>query len=291
MICVSGFCVSDKISSLLTEFNMIRVTILSLFLFTSSRADSMLDTVLTNIVNIEKQPSLWQSLKWLEPRLDDTPYDPDQELTTPEIAIRHGYTAETHTVKTEDGYLLTLHRIPCGKAGCKAQGGRGRGQPVFLQHGLLSSSADWLLAGPEKGLAYLLADAGYDVFLGNARGNTYSRAHVHMRNDEAAFWDFSWDEMAKYDLPAEIMYVYDLRAMEQGLNETERNMLYVGHSMGTTMMFALLASKPDFNDKIQAMFALAPVAYMTNVKSPIRLLAPLTKDIEVRLYSYFFSYE
>lgn len=264
---------------------MIGIKIFVLSLLSCIKADSMLDTVLTNIISIEQEPSsLWQSLKWLDPRYDNTPYNPDQDLATPEIAVRHGYTsAETHTVKTEDGYLLTLHRIPCGKNGCQAQGGRGRGQPVFLQHGLLSSSADWLLSGPEKGLAFILADAGYDVFLGNARGNTYSRKHISMKNYEAAFWDFSWDEMAKYDLPAEIDYVYELRAMEQDLNETERDMLYVGHSMGTTMMFALLASKPEFNDKIQAMFALAPVAYMTNVKSPIRLLAPLSRDMEVWL--------
>lgn len=45
-----------------------------------------------------------------------------------------------------------MHRIPCGRIGCEHVGKRGSGQPVFLQHGLLSSSADWLLSGPEKAL-------------------------------------------------------------------------------------------------------------------------------------------
>ena len=107
--------------------------------------------------------------------------------------------------------MLTVHRIPCGYIGCMKQGGKGLGQPVFLQHGLLSSSADWLLSGPEKGLAFILADLGYDVWLGNARGNTYSRRHVKMTNDETAFWDFSWHEMAKYDIPAEIDFIYKNR--------------------------------------------------------------------------------
>lgn len=129
----------------------------------------------------------------------------------PEIAVRHGYQAESHTLKTADGYLLTLHRLPCGRIGCTAQGGKGTGQPVFLQHGLLSSSADWLLSGPEKALAFILADAGYDVWLGNARGNTYSRKHVSFSSDETAFWDFSWHEMAMYDIPAEIDYLYNMR--------------------------------------------------------------------------------
>ncbi len=37
---------------------------------------------------------------------------------------------------------------------------------VLVQHGLLCSSADWLVLGPGKSLPYLLWDAGYDVFLG-----------------------------------------------------------------------------------------------------------------------------
>lgn len=128
----------------------------------------------------------------------------------PEIAIRHGYQAEAHTVLTADGYLLTLHRIPCSRKGC---GGlrRGSGQPIFLQHGLLSSSADWLLSGPEKALAFILADLGYDVWLGNARGNTYSRHHINMSNNDAKYWDFSWHEMAQFDLPAEIDFIYNYR--------------------------------------------------------------------------------
>lgn len=51
--------------------------------------------------------------------------------------------------------------------------------------------------------------------------------------------------------------------------------------MGTTMAFVMLASKPEYNDKIQAVFAMAPVAFMGHVKSPIRLLAPFSHDIEV----------
>ena len=43
---------------------------------------------------------------------------------------------------------------------------------VFLQHGLMASSADWVLSGPGHALAYQLWEAGYDVWLGNFRGNT-----------------------------------------------------------------------------------------------------------------------
>lgn len=81
-------------------------------------------------------PKVLNPLNWI-PKVPDTPYNPDSELSTPEIIVRHGYQAETHTVKTADGYLLNIHRIPCGRSGCN---GNAR-QPVFLQHGILASSA------------------------------------------------------------------------------------------------------------------------------------------------------
>jgi hypothetical protein len=82
-----------------------------------------------------------------------------------------GYPVETHVVATVDGYLLQVHRVPGGRAG-----GRG-GRPVFLQHGLLSSSADWVVTGPRHALAFLLADRGYDVWMGNFRGGTVATQH------------------------------------------------------------------------------------------------------------------
>ena len=40
-------------------------------------------------------------------------------------------------------------------------------------------------------VAFILADLGYDVWLGNARGNAYSKKHLYLDPEEEEFWDFS----------------------------------------------------------------------------------------------------
>lgn len=83
----------------------------------------------------------------------------------------------------------------------------GKRTPVYLQHGVLDSSLTWILNFPHQSLAYLLADEGYDVWLGNSRGNQFSMAHVEYTIEDDEFWEFSWDEMGLYDLPAMLNFV------------------------------------------------------------------------------------
>jgi hypothetical protein len=66
----------------------------------------------------------------------------------PQLVRKYGYPVESHTVLTADGYFLTLHRIPRGRKNA-TQHRRGA---VIVQHGILSSSADWVIIGPDKAL-------------------------------------------------------------------------------------------------------------------------------------------
>ena len=51
-----------------------------------------------------------------------------------------------------------------------------------------------------------MADAGYDVYLGNNRGNSYSRGHVHLdpSRDAKKYFDFSFAELGLHDVPAQL---------------------------------------------------------------------------------------
>ena len=53
-------------------------------------------------------------------------------------------------VTTEDGYILTMHRIPYSKNEPDSLANNKTRPVVFVQHGLLCSSADFLLADPPK---------------------------------------------------------------------------------------------------------------------------------------------
>ena len=173
-----------------------------------------------------------------------------------------GFTPETHVVVTEDGYILYLHRIV------------GDGPAVFCQHGLEDSSASWVLLGPDKGApAFRLAQAGYDVWLGNYRGNGYSREHTSLDPAQKEFWRFSWDEMAKYDLPAMLNFTLAHTGKEK--------IYYMGHSMGTTTYMAMNSMDPYWGDKVELAVFLAPVAYMQHMESPIKYLTPFLGILDV----------
>lgn len=171
-------------------------------------------------------------------------------------AILHpwGYPCQEYTVTTDDGFILGVQRIPYGRNKRPMISG----PPVFLQHGLFQGGDTWFENTPEQSLGFILADAGFDVWVGNVRGTRWSHGHVSLSRGAKEFWDWSWDELAGNDLPAMLELVY---------NVTKSQIYYVGHSQGTIMAFAAF-TEPRVMKMIGAAALLSPIAFLSNITSP-----------------------
>ncbi|XP_037466665.1 triacylglycerol lipase 2-like [Triticum dicoccoides] len=169
-----------------------------------------------------------------------------------------GYPCEEHTVTTVDGYILSLQRIPRGR---RASGG-GAGQPVLLQHGVLTDGMTWLLSSPEESLAYILADSGFDVWVVNNRGTRWSSRHVSLDSYSRRYWDWSWDDLVVNDMPSLVDYV---------CSHTGQKPHFLGHSMGTLVALAAF-SEGRTVDKLKSAALLTPVAYLSHMTTPLGIL-------------------
>lgn len=174
---------------------------------------------------------------------------------------------EQHFVETADGYILGVFRLRNPEL-VKAP-------VVLLMHGLMDSSIVWVNNGRERSLGLVLAELGYDVWLGNNRGNAWSRRHVSLNpNTDSRFWDFSFDEMGEFDLPAVVDFC--LQVSQQA------KLTYVGHSQGSTQLIAALSTESGrqaLGGKISHFVGLAPAVFEFHMKSVLmKAMAEMDAD-------------
>ncbi|KAK5941688.1 cholesterol esterase [Knufia obscura] len=179
-----------------------------------------------------------------------------------------GYYAEEHIVQTKDGYLLGVHRLPFKKGEEQVEvrvnaGSDSISKPVvYLHHGLLMNSEVWVcMTEEERCLPFQLANQRYDVWLGNNRGNKYSKKSTQCSPSSTRFWNFSIDDFAFHDIPDTINYILTATA--------QPSLSYIGFSQGTAQAFATLAIHPDLNDKVNLFIALAPAMSPAGLKNGI----------------------
>ncbi|OQD74284.1 hypothetical protein PENDEC_c011G03969 [Penicillium decumbens] len=183
-----------------------------------------------------------------------------------EICALFGYEAEEHIVQTGDGYLLGLHRLPYRKGEEGARVNQGAGsiskKVVYLHHGLLMSSEVWVaLTHEHRCLPFQLVEKGYDVWLGNNRGNKYAKKSVFFSPGSNEFWDFSIDQFAFHDIPNSIEYILEVTG--------QPSLSYIGFSQGTAQAFATLAIHPLLNRKVDVFVALAPAMAPSGLRNRI----------------------
>ncbi|XP_055469892.1 gastric triacylglycerol lipase isoform X2 [Psammomys obesus] len=163
------------------------------------------------------------------------PKNPEANMNISQMITYWGYPSEEYEVITEDGYVLGVYRIPYGRK--------------------ISENID----------------AGYDVWLGNSRGNAWSKKNLYFSPGSAEFWHFGFDEMAKYDLPATIDFIVQ--------KTRQKKIHYVGHSQGTTIGFIAFSTNPTLAEKIKMFYALAPVATVIYLPIPLKALTVIPEPI------------
>lgn len=176
-----------------------------------------------------------------------------------------GYKLEYINIVTEDKYHIGVHRIInpfFDKEVAK--------EPVILWHGMGGSSYQWLITSKrgrasnwktdknnngvkfdsvDDSLAITLANHGYDVFLPNMRGNQYSNKHESFDSSfNSKYWDFSIDDMIKYDAPSVVDKVIEITG--------KKKITYIGVSMGGMIAYGLLSDHPEYNEKISNLITL-----------------------------------
>lgn len=165
-----------------------------------------------------------------------------------------GLNLEEYSITTDDGHILTLHRVVDPN---DLPQDRDRKKPILLQHGLLLCSGAWLSPG-QNSLPFYFMEQGYDVWMGNNRSGFKARHTEHtgnlMHNEKV--WDWDSRHLAYYDLPCIIDNVLAHKPYHTQL-------LLVGHSQGCTQTMILLRNEnlKPWHRKIEHFFALAPAVF------------------------------
>jgi len=161
----------------------------------------------------------------------------------------NGYTWEAIKVHTEDGFILTTFRVTGSvEAGLFTP----TRPPVLIMHGDDSDGPNWMTCYSGKPMHLLLADAGYDVYIGSNRGTKYCQEHETLTVDDPEFWKWSWAEMGLYDDVANIKMMKEKSGADK--------VFYLGWSQGNIQMFYALAHREEefFADSLHKFVAMAP---------------------------------
>ncbi|XP_077493234.1 lysosomal acid lipase/cholesteryl ester hydrolase-like [Amblyomma americanum] len=188
-------------------------------------------------------------------------------LSPCELIRYHGYPCETSYATTDDGYVLEVDHVPHGRNDSVSAESATPRYPILLLPVFCSASDVWFLNYPSQTPGFLFADAGFDVWAMNSReAKPYSK-HKTLSQDDPSYWQWSFDEIGRYDVPATIDHVLKATGAPK--------LTLVALSQGAVTTLVLLSSRPEYNDKVDLVIAYGPVANLTHAGPPLSLALPI----------------
>lgn len=171
------------------------------------------------------------------------------------------YDIEEHEVTTDDGYVLKIFRVTLSAAELLTQNIQKKSSVIYLQHGVLDSSDAWFLHHEDKSIGFYLLSHGYELWVGNNRGNKYSHTHINKDIPNAEYYNYSFTEMGQFDIPAFYKHILKKTGADK--------ITFIGHSQGTTQMFAALTDPENPSNtafvasKTERFIAFSPIVFMS----------------------------
>jgi len=137
-----------------------------------------------------------------------------------------------------------------------------------------------------------LVNKGYDLWVGNNRGNKYSKGHINKEIKDYDYWNFSFDQMGLFDLPAFYKTILEEYSEKQKI-------IYIAHSQGTSQMFAACSSTDTQDTKNKEfiishtakIFAIEPITYLSKVSTKVASFFSKFEQTIQELAEFFQIYE
>jgi lysosomal acid lipase/cholesteryl ester hydrolase len=97
------------------------------------------------------------------------------------------------------------------------------------------------------------------------RGTYGSRSHqIYDADTEQEYWDFTFEEIGQYDIPAVIDFILEKKHNSQG------KLFMFSYSLGTTSsMYGMWKLKEFYEQRVKMLVLLAPTIEFKFIKEPV----------------------
>ena len=103
-------------------------------------------------------------------------------------------------------------------------------------------------------------DLGYEWWTNSFRGTRYNSGHVTLDPDSEEYWDFTMIEMAAYDTPAALDYIYEQNGGEKIYMVSKSNASTIAHLALSTDL-----EESRYADRVEKAISLGPCTGVLNI--------------------------